>query len=79
MTAPINPCGAAWRQRVHRQSPRFAIEAFGMVLIAALAYGLSRQPGGVSTALPVLAALALGAQRLLPALHKATAHGPHRG
>jgi ATP-binding cassette, subfamily B, bacterial PglK len=52
------------------QSPRFAIEAFGMVLIAALAYGLSRQPGGVSTALPVLAALALGAQRLLPALQQ---------
>ncbi len=52
------------------QSPRFAIEALGMVLIAALAYGLSRQPGGVSTALPVLAALALGAQRLLPALQQ---------
>jgi ATP-binding cassette, subfamily B, bacterial PglK len=52
------------------QSPRFAIEALGMVLIAALAFGLSRQPGGVSAALPVLAALALGAQRLLPALQQ---------
>jgi len=52
------------------QSPRFAIEALGMILIAALAYGLSRQPGGVSAALPVLAALALGAQRLLPALQQ---------
>jgi ABC-type multidrug transport system fused ATPase/permease subunit len=52
------------------QSPRFAIEALGMVLIAGLAYGLSRQPGGVSTALPVLAALAVGAQRLLPALQQ---------
>jgi ATP-binding cassette, subfamily B, bacterial PglK len=55
------------------QSPRFAIEALGMVLIAALAFGLSRQPGGVSTALPVLAALAVGAQRLLPALQQAFA------
>jgi ABC-type multidrug transport system fused ATPase/permease subunit len=55
------------------QSPRFAIEALGMVMIAALAYGLSRQPGGVSTALPVLAALAVGAQRLLPALQQAFA------
>jgi len=36
-----------------------------MVLIAALAYGLSRQAGGVGTALPVLGALVLGAQRLL--------------
>jgi ABC-type multidrug transport system fused ATPase/permease subunit len=52
------------------QSPRFAIEALGMVMIAALAYGLSRQPGGVSTALPVLAALAVGAQRLLPTLQQ---------
>jgi ATP-binding cassette, subfamily B, bacterial PglK len=52
------------------QSPRFAMEALGMVLIAALAYGLSRQAGGVATTLPVLGALALGAQRLLPALQQ---------
>lgn len=52
-------------------SPRFIMEAIGMVLIAALAYALSRQPGGVASALPVLAALALGAQRLLPALQQA--------
>ena len=49
-------------------SPRPAMEALGMVLIAALTYGLSRQVGGITTALPVLGALALGAQRLLPAL-----------
>ena len=52
------------------QSPRYAMEALGMVLIAALAYGLSRQDGGVATALPVLGALALGAQRMLPALQQ---------
>lgn len=52
------------------QSPRYAMEALGMVLIAALAYGLSRQSGGVANALPVLGALALGAQRLLPALQQ---------
>lgn len=51
-------------------SPRFAMEALGMVLITALAYGLSRQVGGIATALPVLGALALGAQRLLPALQQ---------
>jgi ABC-type multidrug transport system fused ATPase/permease subunit len=49
-------------------SPRFAMEALGMVLIAALAYGISRTSGGVASALPVLGALAFGAQRLLPAL-----------
>lgn len=51
-------------------SPRFAMEAVGMVLIATLAYALSRQAGGISSALPVLGALALGAQRLLPALQQ---------
>jgi ABC-type multidrug transport system fused ATPase/permease subunit len=49
-------------------SPRFVMEALGMVLIAALAFALSRQVGGIATALPVLGALAIGAQRLLPAL-----------
>jgi ATP-binding cassette subfamily B protein len=51
-------------------SPRYVMEALGMVLIAALAYALSRQVGGIATALPVLGALALGAQRLLPALQQ---------
>lgn len=52
-------------------SPRFVMESLGMVLIAAIAYGLSRQPGGITTGLPVLGALALGAQRLLPAFQQA--------
>ncbi|MEO1202399.1 MAG: ABC transporter ATP-binding protein [Pseudomonadota bacterium] len=52
------------------QSPRFAMEAIGMVLIAALALSLSRQPGGITSALPVLGALALGAQRLLPVMQQ---------
>jgi len=49
-------------------SPRYIMEALGMVLIAVLAYTLSGQDGGIATALPLLGALALGAQRLLPAL-----------
>lgn len=51
-------------------SPRFAIEALGIVMITALAYTLSQKTGGIATALPVLGALALGAQRLLPALQQ---------
>jgi ATP-binding cassette subfamily B protein len=51
-------------------SPRFGMEALGMVLIAALAYALSQRAGGVGAALPVLGALALGAQRLLPLLQQ---------
>lgn len=50
------------------QSPRPPMEALGMVLIAFLAFGLSQRSGGIAAGLPVLAALALGAQRLLPAL-----------
>ena len=49
---------------------RSAFEALGMVLIALLAYGLSLQTGGLVSALPLLGALALGAQRLLPALQQ---------
>ncbi len=52
------------------QSPRYVMEALGMVLIAALTYTLSRQAGGFATALPVLGSLALAAQRLLPALQQ---------
>jgi ATP-binding cassette subfamily B protein len=51
-------------------SPRFAMEALGMVLIAALTYVLSLKAGGIAEALPVLGALALSAQRLLPALQQ---------
>lgn len=51
-------------------SPRFVMEAMGMVLIAALAFTLSQQPDGVSKAIPILGALALGAQRLLPILQQ---------
>ena len=52
------------------QSPKFVMEAVGMVLIACLALALSRQPGGLAAALPVLGALALGAQRLLPVMQQ---------
>jgi ATP-binding cassette subfamily B protein len=51
-------------------SPRYAMEALGMTLIAMLAYSLAQQPNGIAKALPVLGALALGAQRLLPVLQQ---------
>jgi ATP-binding cassette, subfamily B, bacterial PglK len=54
-------------------SPRFGVEALGMVLIAGLAYVLaapSGVAGGATNAIPVLGALALGAQRLLPVLQQ---------
>ena len=52
-------------------SPKYVMEAIGMILIATLAYVMVQSDGGVSTAIPVLGALALGAQKLLPTLQQA--------
>lgn len=51
-------------------SPRFAVEALGMVLIAFLGYNMSASSGGLAAAIPTLGALALGAQRLMPLLQQ---------
>ena len=55
------------------ESPRFIIEAVGMTLISILAYVMTQQESGMTKAIPVLGALALGAQRLLPAMQQAYA------
>jgi ATP-binding cassette, subfamily B, bacterial PglK len=47
-------------------APRFLVEAIGLMLIAAIALFVVARPGGLPAALPILGALALGAQRLLP-------------
>lgn len=47
-------------------SPRFAMEAIGMAVIACLAYVMFQQ--SEATTIPLLGALALGAQRMLPVL-----------
>lgn len=51
-------------------APRFGMETLGMVLVAAVALVIGHQGRGVASALPVLAALGLGAQRLLPLLQQ---------
>jgi ABC-type multidrug transport system fused ATPase/permease subunit len=51
-------------------SPRFVLETGGIVFIAAFAYSLSRVDGGLLAAIPFLGALALGAQRVLPAFQQ---------
>jgi ATP-binding cassette subfamily B protein len=52
-------------------APRFIVESAGLVAIALVTLMMSLQPGGVVKAIPVLGALALGAQRLLPLLQQA--------
>jgi len=54
--------------RIIGQSPRYGIESLGMVLIAWLAFSLSDTETGLISALPIIGALALGAQRMLPML-----------
>ena len=48
------------------QAPRFVVEGLGLAVIAGLALLLTLRDGGIVAALPVLGALALGAQRLIP-------------
>lgn len=55
------------------QSPRYAIEALGMVLIAGSAFLMAQDSAAKISAIPVLGAFALGAQRLLPVLQQAFA------
>ncbi len=52
-------------------SPRLVVEAAGIILIAVIAVYYSWQPGGVLAVLPLLGALAVGAQRLLPLIQTA--------
>ena len=49
-------------------SARYPIEAAGIAALALIALAMSLRPGGIAEAIPVLGALALGAQRLLPLL-----------
>jgi ATP-binding cassette subfamily B protein len=53
------------------QGPRFVIEAAGISIIALIALVMSLRPGGIVHAIPVLGALALGSQRLLPLIQQA--------
>lgn len=47
-------------------APKYVIESLGLILIVGLAYVLASGPNGAAAALPVLGALALGAQKMLP-------------
>ena len=49
-------------------SPRYVVEALGMVLIAGFAYMSVTESDGLTNAIPAIGAMALGAQRLLPHL-----------
>ena len=56
-----------------QQSPRHIMEAIGMSVIAIIAFIMIQDEIGSNTAIPILGALALGAQRLLPSLQQSFA------
>jgi ABC-type multidrug transport system fused ATPase/permease subunit len=51
-------------------APRFLIEALSLSFIATLAYHLAISQDGIADSIPVLGALAIGAQRMLPAMQQ---------
>lgn len=53
------------------QSPRFIMEALGIMLMTILAYKLTQSSDGIIGAIPILGSIALAAQRLLPLLQQA--------
>ncbi len=59
-------CRARANNAVIALAPRFIVETIGIVAIAAIALAASQREGGFPAAIPVLGAIALGAQRLLP-------------
>ena len=59
---------ATANSQVISMTPRYAVESLSMVLVAAIALSFSLSEGGLIAALPVLGAIALGAQRMIPAL-----------
>ena len=52
------------------QTPRFIVEAFGITIIAIVAYYLAMSAEGIGNAIPLLGIFALAAQRLLPLLQQ---------
>lgn len=52
------------------QSPRYLMESLGMLLIVLVAYLVSLKDGGIIQVIPILGALALAAQKLLPVLQQ---------
>ncbi len=52
------------------QSPRFFIETAGMILVAIIALYLTIDNNGFESVIPALAVLALGLQRMMPALQQ---------
>ncbi len=54
-------------------SPRFVVEALGMIILCIIAYKFGQTEDALTATIPILGALAMTAQRLLPVLQQAYA------
>ena len=74
LNAYANADNRLWRAQANMLiiggSPRFIIEAIGMVLIAGVGYKLASKQGALVGAIPYMGAMAMAAQRLLPSLQQ---------
>lgn len=52
------------------QGPRYAIEMLGIIGLAVFVYTISANDAGLKDAIPIIAALAMGAQRIMPTLQQ---------
>ena len=50
--------------------PRIIIESIGIIILVLMAYFIGEGESGIENALPIIGALALGAQRMLPSLQQ---------
>jgi ATP-binding cassette subfamily B protein len=65
--------GATARIQFISQSPKYAIEALGLLMIAVFSYIFAADKSNISTVVPILGIIALGSQRLLPVMQQAYA------
>lgn len=69
--ADVNRRRAIASNQFISQSPRYGVESLGIILITGLAFFLSRGDNSLVGVLPLLGALAIGSQRMLPMLQQA--------
>lgn len=59
------------KSQIIREAPRYIVESSGLILITCIAYIASMSSNGITDTIPILGAIALGCQRMLPVVQNA--------
>lgn len=70
-TSDITLKKAQARNAFINSSPRYIVEAVGIIIIVIIAINLSKNENGILNAIPFLGAIIMGAQRILPLIQQA--------